>query len=307
MKAVHLRTYISSFAAVAVLIAVSGGRLDAEQTKVPSTSQSSVWMVTSGSNRIYLGGAIHLLRESDYPIPQVFERAYKDSTKLVLELKMEDAEKSGGRERMRRLGTFGPSDDLARHIGPKTLRKAAEWAKANNYSMNSMLKLKPWYLSLTMSALRFQDLGAEADRGIEAYFEKRAVEDGKIGEGLETVNFQINLYANLREDQQELKLQQALGEQSGLKEHFEDVLEAWRKGDSEKLQELVFLDGDKYVELTERFILRRNRDWMAPLEAYLKNGERVFALVGAAHLGGSQGLLELFRAKHYTVAQLGAR
>ena len=38
---------------------------------------SPVWLVESGQNRLFLAGTIHVLRASDYPLPEAFETAYK--------------------------------------------------------------------------------------------------------------------------------------------------------------------------------------------------------------------------------------
>jgi uncharacterized protein len=271
-----------------------------------AVEQSSVWMVSSGSNRIYIGGTIHLLRESDYPLPKAFELAYKDSTKLVLELPAGSGEGGDISTRMKRLGTYENGEELGKHVSEDTLKKVMEWADANSYPRLAIKKLKPWFLSLMMSAIEYQHLGAEADKGVETFFEKRAKKDGKPGVGLETVAYQLGLFEKLTEQQQEQLLQQTLSEVEGLKKDFDELLVAWRKGDSVKLQEFLFRDADKYPELLDQFLLKRNEAWVAPLEKYLKNGERVFVLVGAGHLGGDKGLLELLKKKGYAISQLGA-
>ena len=48
-------------------------------------ADTSVWRVSSGSNSLYLGGTVHLLRPSDYPLPGEYEEAYLDSEELYFE------------------------------------------------------------------------------------------------------------------------------------------------------------------------------------------------------------------------------
>ena len=50
---------------------------------------SSVWIVEKGANRLFIGGTIHMLTESDYPLPAVFEKAYNGAVKVVLETDMQ--------------------------------------------------------------------------------------------------------------------------------------------------------------------------------------------------------------------------
>ena len=49
------------------------------------SAQSSVWVATSGEEKVYLGGTVHLLRPTDYPLPAPFETAYAASDKLYFE------------------------------------------------------------------------------------------------------------------------------------------------------------------------------------------------------------------------------
>jgi len=49
------------------------------------SADSSVWKITSGENTVYLGGTVHLLRPSDYPLPEEYEQAYQESAVLVFE------------------------------------------------------------------------------------------------------------------------------------------------------------------------------------------------------------------------------
>ena len=46
-------------------------------------AQSSVWKVSKGEKQLYIGGTIHMLSQSDYPLPTEFEEAY-DRSKIVV-------------------------------------------------------------------------------------------------------------------------------------------------------------------------------------------------------------------------------
>ena len=50
----------------------------------------SMWQLNGASNRIYLLGSVHLLRERDYPIPSTIYTAYRDADTLIMELDMDD-------------------------------------------------------------------------------------------------------------------------------------------------------------------------------------------------------------------------
>ena len=49
------------------------------------SADTSVWVITSGSNTVYLGGTVHLLRPTDYPLPEEYEQAYQASSEIYFE------------------------------------------------------------------------------------------------------------------------------------------------------------------------------------------------------------------------------
>ena len=272
----------------------------------PKTSgPSSVWAAEKDGHTIYLAGTIHLLREKDYPLPDVFEQAYKDSRRLVFELPPDSEGNGEIILRMRKLGSYPEGAQLGDQVGADTLKRVQEWADKNDYPMSVIKRCRPWFLALTIAAIEYQALGAESDRGLDTWFEKRAAADRKPGAGLETVEYQLTLFASLPDRIQEQLLLQTLSEAETMKKDFEEMIASWRSGEMDKLQEFLYRDADKFPELMREFLVKRNEAWVGPLMSYLEKGEQVMVLVGAGHLGGKTGLLELLKAKGCTVRQLG--
>ena len=56
---------------------------------LPVYAGSSVWTVEKDGNRLFIGGTVHLLTASDYPLPPAYEKAYNGSVKVVLETNMQ--------------------------------------------------------------------------------------------------------------------------------------------------------------------------------------------------------------------------
>jgi uncharacterized protein YbaP (TraB family) len=293
--------------ALALLVCAVPACGNAEEKAQPvTTGQSSVWRVEKGGHHLYMGGTIHLLRKEDYPLPDVFEQAYADSTKLVFELPPGSEGDGEVVLRMREMGTFPEGDTLSEYVSVDTLKKVHAWADANSVPRSVIDQMRPWFVALTIAAVEYQKLGADADRGVDQYFETKAKTDGKPGEGLETVEFQLSIFSRLSEKLQEELLMQTFDEAETMQKDFTELITAWRTGNAAKLQELLFRDAEKYPELMEDFLLKRNKSWVAPLLKYLKKGETVFVLVGAGHLGGKNGVLELLKQKGCTVKQLDA-
>ncbi len=87
------------------------------------------------------------------------------------------------------------------------------------------------------------------------------------------------------------------------RELSEKIEEAYRKGDLDALDSLeqYTIESDAYWEL---FLFERNRTHANGIDSLIKNGISVFAAVGAAHLPGEKGVIELLKSKGYTLTPI---
>jgi uncharacterized protein YbaP (TraB family) len=72
--------------------------------------------------------------------------------------------------------------------------------------------------------------------------------------------------------------------------------------DLDSLYQLM-ADSPEMMGSLDLLLNRRNRNWIPIMEAAMKKSSTFFA-VGAGHLGGSQGVLELMRKQGYQVKAL---
>ena len=101
-------------------------------------------------SKLYIGGTIHLLRKEDYPLPDVFEQAYKDSARLVFELPPGSEGDGEVVLRMQQMGTYAEGDDLGQHVCAETLNKVFKWADKNSFPRVVITRMRPWLLAPTM-------------------------------------------------------------------------------------------------------------------------------------------------------------
>jgi uncharacterized protein YbaP (TraB family) len=59
-----------------------------------------------------------------------------------------------------------------------------------------------------------------------------------------------------------------------------------------------------YPELQEKIVDERNRRWLPQIEKFLQRGEETLVVVGAAHLVGKNGVIELLRRRGYRLEQM---
>ena len=262
----------------------------------------SVWVVDGpNGGRLFLCGTIHILREKDYPLAPAYEAAYMYSNKLVLELPPGAASSSELTSRMSQLGLYPAATSLEANVSKETWETVKKWAVKHGLEASSLSRFRPWFVALMITSIEYAALGAKPDKGVDTFFEERAKQDGKPAEGLETVEFQIQLFASLNEKQQRELLEQTLGEVSSVEEEFEKMIKAWKYGQLDDLKQMLFREAEKYPDLMNLFLTARNFSWMDRLDQMLKRGEKVMVLVGTGHFTSDTGLIELLRKRGYRV------
>lgn len=269
-----------------------------------STSRGTVWVADREGQpgRLFLCGTIHILREGDYPLAQGYDIAYQQSDRLIFELPPGASAAPEFQTRLMELGQYPDGESLETSVGPAVWKNVQSWAGTRGMSSAQLNRFRPWLASLVITSTEYSALGAKSDRGVDHHFEERAGQDQKPGEGLETVEFQLQLFSQLTTRQQIEMLEQTLAEVSTLPQEYEKMISYWKNGELDSLHSLLNREAEKYPELMAIFINRRNHAWIDRLDAMLKNGGDTMLLVGAGHLGGEpDGVLSLLRQRGYRV------
>jgi uncharacterized protein YbaP (TraB family) len=267
-------------------------------------AESSVWKAQKGQTVIYLGGTCHLLRDSDYPLPPEFSRAYQASSILVFETDIAKMQDPSSQQKLLAKARYEDGSTIVRHLSARTYAELKAFSKANGIPLQSLSQLRPSMLMAALTVMELNRLGVSQE-GVDQYFYGLAKKDGKTVEGLESVEEQLDYVASMADGIEDEFVSYSLGEMKNLRQQFDILADAWRRGDAGKLDELMAAEIKKaQPKLYKRLITDRNRNWLAVIEAYRKSPQTRFVLVGAAHLVGSDGIIEALKKKGYTVEKL---
>jgi len=267
-------------------------------------ADTSVWSVRSGDNVIYLGGTVHLLRPADYPLPGEFEEAYQASSELYFETDIASMSDLSVQAQMLQQLTYGDDESLSSILSDETYAALSAYTATAGLPIAMLNKFKPGLLISTLQILVFQSMGF-TPQGVDAFFHTRAVGDGKAEGQLETVQEQIGFIAAMGEGNESEFILLSLKDLAETGDVMEDMIGAWRSGDAEGLSEL-FVEEMKVEApaLYDTLLLQRNLKWVPQIDSMLQDADTEFVLVGAAHLVGENGLLDLLSQKGYEINQL---
>ncbi len=85
---------------------------------------------------------------------------------------------------------------------------------------------------------------------------------------------------------------------------LDELAAKWLVGDARYVQTMMGDEFEGYPDLYEKLISGRNRNWMPAIEGLLAGPRDAMVVVGAMHLVGEDGIIEMLRQKGYTVTQL---
>ncbi|MBU8911192.1 MAG: TraB/GumN family protein, partial [Desulfobacterales bacterium] len=249
-------------------------------------AKSPVWKISKDGYHLFLGGTIHLLTESDYPLPGAFETAYNNSMLLVLET---DLQKFGSPEFQQTIlqkTMYAGEQNITQFLKPDTIQALKKHLTSRGIPTESMLKFKPGMLSAALTMVELQRLGLMGT-GVDEFFNLRALNEKREIKYLETVYDQLEFLSKMGEGNENELIKYTLKDLKDLPRLFGSMKEAWVNGDNTQLQK-VALDPWRglFPKLYNSILVERNNNWIPQIERMLKTKEVEFVLFGALHLAG---------------------
>lgn len=262
----------------------------------------SLWSLQGKTNTVYLLGSVHFLNESE-KLPAVVDEAYQDADVLVMEIDMDDLDPVETQQVTLELGMLPAGQSLEQQLGKPTYAKLS--ARAQEVGIDPMLlnRFQPWFAAMTLVQLQLVKMGLAATSGVEQRFTARAVADKKPIHGLETLREQLGMLAGLPERQQREFLLYSIDDADRMADEIDELLSAWRRGDSKALAALLAEGFEQYPDLYRPLTTDRNRRWLGQVEALLDDRENYLVIVGTLHLVGKDSLIDLLESKGHKVVQ----
>jgi uncharacterized protein YbaP (TraB family) len=265
--------------------------------------KSFLWRVNSDQNRLYILGSIHLLKKETYPLKKSIEDAFEQTKKLVLEIDLSSANSQKIQQLMLQKSISTDGTLLHQSVSDETYQAVAKRAKELDIDIRVLSPFKPWVIAMTMAAIKLQQLGFDPSLGVDRHLAERAKQTDKPTAGLETAEFQLDLFDRFSAKEQELLLRQSMDEMDHVERNVTAIVQAWRSGDVGAVERHLLVGMRDYPEIHRKVIDDRNQRWLPQIESLLSRGENALIVVGAAHLVGKNGIIELLKNRGYRVEQ----
>lgn len=263
-----------------------------------STHSGLLWRINvNGRADSYLLGTIHSSDARVVHLRPAVTQALDRSQRFVMEMELDaSAMLAFGASMM-----FTDGRDLASVLGASLFGRVQSAMSGYGMPPEMVRQFKPWVVMALLSMPK-PDGGAILDMVLR----QRAAGAGKPVSGLETAEEQLAVFEQLSMSDQIDLLKMTLAQLPALPGLMEQLVAAYAADDLDRIARLAAGYGNQgNLEALKRFTFRlndeRNRRMVQRMKPYLQQGG-TFVAVGALHLAGPKGLLQLLEQAGFTVA-----
>jgi len=263
-----------------------------------SNSNALLWEISGKDLKTpsYLYGTIHIIPKKDFILTDLLKNRFVQTEQLTLEVDMDNI-----------FSMFGALGEMFMDDGVtlKDLLTEEEYTRLNEHfeqqaigSLEDMDNMKPILLSAMMSEgtmEKKQDMTS-----YEMELMRMAKRRKMPVQGLETAKFQMSVLDSIPYEDQAKMLIKSLEDEQNDDAMFDDMVEMYKNQDLQALHLAVAAESEGVKNFDHALLYIRNHNWIPVIEEMAMEKPTFFA-VGAAHLPGENGVIELLRKAGYQV------
>lgn len=263
-------------------------------------SQSSLLWKIEGKNLkkpSYLFGTIHVIPQKDYFEPKGMMESLEKSDLFVGELNLTDSSAIG----MEMMTNMAMKNDttLEMLLSPK------EYKKLDSFFVSKMgmgLELFKSFKPILLSTMLLPLTSGEEVTSYEMELLKKANQKGIPMAGLESVSEQMSFIDKLPYTYQAKELMKVM-DGDNKDDDFAVLIEAYKSQNIEILAEEIKKQTQSSLAMEGILLNDRNKNWISKIEDLI-NKQSCFFAVGAGHLGGKEGVINLLKQKGYKLSPI---
>jgi uncharacterized protein len=245
----------------------------------------------------YLFGTIHLLCSDDAGLSENMKKAISECDDVYFEVDMDNMfEMLGAINEMKMKG------DTTLH----DLLSASDYEKVKNYfeakgSMLPFSMLETFKPILAASTLQEGSMACTSTAMMEQVIMEEAQQYEKKIKGLESMSYQASVLDSIPyklQAEQLLSYIEKANDGTGEDKELDEMMNAYKSQDLKKLEDLMVSSEAGMASFTDILLYNRNLNWVQKLKSILP-GRSVVIAVGAGHLPGEKGVINLLRKEGY--------
>ncbi len=276
----------------------------AQKEETVKGDKSLLWKISGNGleKPSYLFGTIHMLCKEDANLGDNMIKAIKNADAVYLELDMDNLfDMLSVMNKMNMQNDTTLADLLTEDEYQKVKKLFTEKSSLLPFSM--VEKYKPL---LASAMLMESTMVCDEQVAMEQLIMEEAKKHGKSIEGMETTAYQMSIFDSIPykvQAQELVKMVSEEGKEADGEKELKDMMDAYKEQDLNKLGEMISKSDAGMMQYEDILLNNRNYNWMEKLKK-LMPGKSLVVAVGAGHLPGDKGVINLLRKAGFTVTPI---
>lgn len=282
----------------ALLVCAPAGARDTEATP-------ALWKVDGPSGHVYFFGSIHVLPKGSVWRSRELDVALAAAQQLVFEVDVDEAQNPKEMSLLvKKYAFLQRGESLHAMLTPGHSERLDAVARSVGLEPSTVDRMRPWLAAMTLGQSGPSVYSAGTQKsvgGVDMQLWAWAKAAGKERGVLETAEDQVRVFADLSREQELELLTIRLEEAQRTSEALSSLVEAWKVGDTAKLDEAFNAEMSDSPALRKAVLRDRHEKWLPQIERMMRDGRTHVVVVGTAHLVGQDSLIAILRAKGVAV------
>lgn len=286
----------------ALMLAPTGS---SAQNAVSQPVHPALWRIQRGAATVYLFGSLHVLPAGYTWSTPAIDAAKAASDGFIFEVPVDDAALKDEKQFIIANGLLSKSQTLRGILTASEYQTYSAVLRRAGMRQEQFERFRPWLAAVVLGLAYLHSDDLKMLRGADDDLMDYARDHGHPLLYLESVRDQMELLTRGDASDQLKALKSLIVALPRSKDQEKDLLGKWASGDATGLTQLLEGYFRGHREAQDLLINSRNRNWLPVIARALARPDGTTMItVGAAHIGGSNGLVALLCRDGYVVEQL---
>lgn len=247
----------------------------------------------------YLFGTIHIVPKDAFLLSPELKKHFQSCQVLALETDIDLSLKE--QMDLMPMMTLPEGKSLSDYMQPDAyaglMRLLTDTLNIGNMRINAVKRTKPFF----MTAVIIEGLYGKMEsyeKSLLSMSKKRKMEFAE----LEPIASQLALVNDMSIEEQVKSISEEMTV-AAMRRQYDAMIEAYKTEDLAKLDAVMNEAEGLTDDFAEKFLHQRNRNWIPVIEK-LVSAKPTFIAVGAGHLGGNEGVVQLLKNAGYTLTAI---
>ncbi len=289
--------FLSFLLSLLALVTVSCKNRISKQVATTTDTNTLLWKISKkGSSQVsYMYGTFHMMCKDDIVLSKSVDDAIANADDVYFELDLDDP--STMLSAMFFINMKGDTT-LSQLLTADELKRVSSFFKDTLGTPITMFqRMKP---SLLEAFLYPKMLNCKNSSGVEQELLVKVAAANKKVYGLETIQDQTSVFDKIPYSVQAKGLVKSVDSFATSKKSFEEMVTNYKAQKLDLLSDALDVDTEGLSAYLDVLLYNRNKNWVKKIKPIM-DSKNLFIAVGAGHLGGEQGLIDLLRKEGYEV------